>query len=34
MNHEFSIKIKAEFKKEDDEKDHPLLNEIKTKFNS
>ncbi len=35
MNHEFSIEIKAELKKEEDEeKDHPLLNEIKTKFNS
>ena len=35
MNHEFSIEIKAEIKKEEDEeKDHPLLNEIKTKFNS
>ena len=35
MNHEFSIEIKAELKKEEnEEKDHPLLNEIKTKFNS
>ncbi len=31
-NHKFNVEIKSEIKTEEDEKDHPLLNDIKTKF--
>tara|TARA_X000001036_G_scaffold172798_1_gene163417 strand:- start:8128 stop:9741 length:1614 start_codon:yes stop_codon:yes gene_type:complete len=33
-NHKFNIEIKVEIKLEEEEKDHPLLNDIKSKFNS
>ena len=32
MNHKFNIEIKAEIKNEEDEKEHPLLSEVKIKF--
>ena len=31
-NHKFNVEIKAKIKVEDEEKEHPLLNDIKTKF--
>jgi len=33
-NHKFKIEIKVEIKLEEEEKDHPLLKDIKSKFNS
>ncbi len=33
-NHKFKIEIKVEIKLEEEEKNHPLLDEIKSKFNS
>ncbi len=32
IGHKFNIEINAEIKNEEDEKEHPLLNDIKTKF--
>ena len=32
MNYKFNIEIKAEIKNEEDEKEHPLLSEVKIKF--